>query len=97
MLKQDLPGLDVKMSRRFQEACEQVAGLENDIQALCHRCTHQSLNTLDSKQLRLAFAQSFQKGRTSRLIFAATPFQKTFRVKCHFASSVFCRKLFIMR
>jgi signal transduction histidine kinase len=54
--------------------------------------THQSLNTSDSKQPRLAFAQSFQNGRTSRLIFAATPFQKTFRVRCHFASSVFCQE-----
>jgi PAS domain S-box-containing protein len=45
-LKQDLPGLDVKMSRRFQEACEQVAGLENDIQALSHRLHSSKLEYL---------------------------------------------------
>jgi PAS domain S-box-containing protein len=45
-LKQDLPGLDVKMSRRFQEACEQVAGLENDIQSLSHRLHSSKLEYL---------------------------------------------------
>jgi PAS domain S-box-containing protein len=45
-LKQDLPGSDVKMSRRIQEACEQVAGLENDIQALSHRLHSSKLEYL---------------------------------------------------
>jgi PAS domain S-box-containing protein len=45
-LKQDLPSLDLKMSRRFQEACEQVAGLENDIQALSHRLHSSKLEYL---------------------------------------------------
>src|SRR5579872_2820221 len=46
MLKQDLQGSDVKMSRRIQEACEQVAGLENDIQALSHRLHSSKLEYL---------------------------------------------------
>jgi len=45
-LKQDLPGSDVKMSQRIQEACEQVAGLENDIQALSHRLHSSNLEYL---------------------------------------------------
>ena len=45
-LKQDLQGSDVKMSRRIQEACEQVAGLENDIQALSHRLHSSKLEYL---------------------------------------------------
>ena len=45
-LKQDLPGSDVKMSRRIQEACEQVAWLENDIQALSHRLHSSKLEYL---------------------------------------------------
>ena len=45
-LKQDLPGSDAKTSRRIQEACEQVAGLENDIQALSHRLHSSKLEYL---------------------------------------------------
>jgi len=45
-VKQDLSLSEAKTSRRIEEACAQVSGLENDIQALSHRLHSSGLEYL---------------------------------------------------
>jgi PAS domain S-box-containing protein len=54
-LRQDLPGSDVKLNRRIQDACEQVSGLENDIQALSHRLHSSKLEYLGLEAATASF------------------------------------------
>jgi PAS domain S-box-containing protein len=66
-LRQDLPGSDVRMRRRIQEACEQVSGLENDIQALSHRLHSSKLEYLGLEAATASFCRELSERQDAKI------------------------------
>jgi len=68
-LKQHLPGSDAETSRRIQEACEQVANLENDIQALSHRLHSSKLEYLGLEAAASSFCKELSERQNIKIDF----------------------------
>ena len=81
-VKQDLSFSDAKTSRRIEEACAQVSGLENDIQALSHRLHSSGLEYLGLEAAVSGFCRelSEQQNLSIHVRFDGVPKTLTYEV-----------------